>query len=419
MSDTADEDLRDVFKLLYDEDDWSSGDDEAYAKNPEAGPAEPEVEQVEVELEGTSTTERHLERYSRKRLIDGLNDLLNPNIKRQRVYSPKTVASSSSIPCTSSFPSLPPPSTYAPFSPLPLLSRLRTFEPATYSPSIPSPLDPVQAALHGWTNGARDTLSCGVCSARWELCGVAEIPEEKIRVEVARRMQAGLVNRHRKDCSWRVRRSPESLYGQLRRLLHPPTTSNIQSLAAGLERECVAKANSEFRRSSPLSITEISNLVTRIDTRLHSTAPANMEPIESSTSITHHVSSFAAVLAVFCWYPFHPNGPAHTLSDEAGSRRTDMVQCRLCERRIGLWAHRNSFGGRSGLEWTKGRTFDVLEEHLAWCPVRETIQGKGWWEDLALLKEKEKGDSAGTKGWITLSGKMEVKPWRRARIVEM
>lgn len=71
------------------------------------------------------------------------------------------------------------------------------------------------------------------------------------------------------------------------------------------------------------------------------------------------------------------------------------------------------------MEWTKGRTFDVLEEHLAWCPVRETIQGKGWWEDLALLKEKEKGDSAGTKGWITLSGKMEVKPWRRARIVEM
>lgn len=40
---------------------------------------------------------------------------------------------------------------------------------------------------------------------------MAEIPEEKIRVEVARRMQAGLVNRHRKDCSWRVRRSPGEL----------------------------------------------------------------------------------------------------------------------------------------------------------------------------------------------------------------
>lgn len=138
-----------------------------------------------------------------------LNELLGPNNKRQRIYSPMAGSTSSYIiPCTAPIPPIPSSSTYAPFSPLPLLARLRSFEISSWSPYIPFPLDSVQAALYGWVNEGRDTLLCGVCGAKWDLGGVAEIRDERVRIEVARRLVGGLGNKHRKDCSWRVRRSP-------------------------------------------------------------------------------------------------------------------------------------------------------------------------------------------------------------------
>lgn len=142
--------------------------------------------------------------------MDPLDDLFNPSSKRQRIYnSPST--SSSTIPCDSPFPTLPSPSLYAPFSPLPLLARLRTFDPASYSTLISSPLGSVQAALHGWNNEGRNNLSCGVCGAKWDLSDVDEIRETKLREEVARRIAPGLLGRHKRNCAWRVRRSPGKL----------------------------------------------------------------------------------------------------------------------------------------------------------------------------------------------------------------
>jgi hypothetical protein len=314
------------------------------------------------------------------------------------------------ITCSTPCPPLPSPSTYAPYSPLPLLARLRTFSPSTFSLYIPPPLDTVQAATYGWTNHGRNSLACGVCGAKWDLSGVEEIRETKLRAEVARRLGPGLSGKHEKGCSWRVKRSPgacttwavlmtDTLYAQLRRLLHPPVAANLASLATGLERQCIAKANSEFRWTSPLV-----RLVERRANYQSSSQLGHLALRLGSRDDTP-VSSFAAALALFCWYPFHPNGAPQTVSDTP--TRTDIVQCRLCERRVGLWAFRAAA--------KESRVFDLVEEHLAWCPIRDQQAARKWWEGLPILREKETRVSAG-KGWILVSGRMDVKPWRKGSV---
>jgi hypothetical protein len=112
------------------------------------------------------------------------------------------------------------------------------------------------------------------------------------------------------------------------------------------------------------------------------------------------ISDLPATLALLAWYPHHPNQPGSLSSPPLP---TEILQCRFCERRVGLWAFRD-------------RPLDVVEEHLVWCPVRPqiSVEGveKGWWEGTALLSKKRGVKEVGN--WVRVSERLEKKPWRRS-----
>lgn len=86
------------------------------------------------------------------------------------------------------------------------------------------------------------------------------------------------------------------------------------------------------------------------------------------------------------------------------------MQCRLCQRRVGLWAFREEGQDAKG----QGRMFDLVGEHLDWCPIRGDSGDKGkWWEDLPILSDR-KGALPVEKGWVRLSERLAAKPWRRS-----
>ena len=147
--------------------------------------------------------------HDQKRLIDAVESLTTPP-KRTRIYTPSR-GSSAVDPSNTPIPDLPSSSAYQPYSPLTLLSRLRTFHPSTYSPSLPAQLGPEHVALYGWTNRGRQSLTCGACSAVWDLSGADGILDEGIRSEVGKRLVRAMTMMHKKGCPWRVRASPREL----------------------------------------------------------------------------------------------------------------------------------------------------------------------------------------------------------------
>ncbi|WVF71135.1 hypothetical protein IAT40_005932 [Kwoniella sp. CBS 6097] len=490
-----DPDLRDVFALLYADDDWtfntSDTEDEPEAEDDglktaggtlsekdqsgigsevEGGVGEPhpplgsfipdaDLERIErsidVDKEGDEVAGGEgalidVKRYSRKRFLDAIDSLFfsaaasSSNIpssndeegqtKRRRIYSRPKVLNDSSlnisiITSTQPVPSLPDPTTYAPFSPLALLSRFRTYRIHTYPyPSLyPEALSPINAVLNGWINDSRERLCCGYCRASWSLTGLAEIVDEGVRNEVARRLSQGFKGRHMSGCAWRVRSSPDELYAQLRNLLHPPISSHLAPLAERLST-ALPYPSSSIPYTSPLTPSQQSTLLSSLKHHVSSSSSASSPPS----------NDLGANLALFGWYPYYPKSPssssAHIDSNSVKSKeQTEIVCCRFCERRVGLW----SFGPRSSGDekGSPSRSFDLVNEHLGWCPIRpqprsqsrlqsgkDASDNNPWWTDCALLREKtldEAGskvgvtDNGGTKGWLIVSDKLEKKPWRK------
>ncbi|KAL7422289.1 hypothetical protein Q5752_002935 [Cryptotrichosporon argae] len=369
-----DEDLRDAFKLMYDDgDDWA---DEAH-------------------------------------FSVALNSLLVPGpSKRPRIYAAPP-SHPTSYPSTVPPPPVASSSTYAPFSPLPYLARLRTFRPSTY-PSLPAPLSPARATRHGWTTVGRHVVGCA-CGARFSVDGVADIADAQVRHEVARRLAVGFETRHAATCPWRTRASPESLHAQLRTLLHPPIGSSLGPLADRIQQECPVGA---IRWTSPLTAAQLDNLVASL--ARHVPASADKE------NPTCRLAEPAAVLALFGWYPYHPNQlPAHCLVP-VSQGATELLSCRLCERRVGLWAFLRSQDSTAGTADTADtadtaeaaeqatRTLDVVQEHLEWCPLRDA-----WWSGLALVCGQQDGAgghvdvAVDVKRALTVSER-PAKRWRRA-----
>lgn len=173
-----------------------------------------------------------------KRFTDELDSLLYPSPKRSRIYTTRPSPVSYYTSCTP-LPPLPSLRTYTPFSPLALLARLRTFDPFSYSSSIPSPLTARQVALAGWTAGpGNNCVHCALCGGGWDLSGVSEILDEATRKEVASRLEGAKITKHRKGCAWKITQSPDELYGQMRRMLHPPTVGSLGPLQAALRGQC-------------------------------------------------------------------------------------------------------------------------------------------------------------------------------------
>jgi hypothetical protein len=196
-------------------------------------------------------------------------------------------------------------------------------------------------------------------------------------------------------------------------MIHPIVSSSLALLAGRLEQEC---ANDAIQWTSPLVrfvACEVPKADDKTSTQL-TTLQTNFSKHLDYPALSSH---FAISLAWFGWYPYHANSPSSHIDSLSSPVKTDIVHCRACQRRIGLWAFRPDSPETKGSisienTSTQGkREFDVLREHLSWCPIRL----ERWWEGSPLLREKA-GEGAGgkvEKGWVKVSEKMEKKPWRR------
>ena len=111
-------------------------------------------------------------------------------------------------------------------------------------------------------------------------------------------------------------------------------------------------------------------------------------------------------MSLFGWYPYHPNDPSGHIDPTSSPRTTEIVHCRTCQRRVGLWGFKSDLknvekGDLDGIPVAKEpKSFDLLDQHEEWCP-------------LSLLKVKSGQEVKVGKGWVSVSEKMEKKKWRR------
>ncbi|WRT66677.1 uncharacterized protein IL334_003637 [Kwoniella shivajii] len=422
---SPDPDLRDVFRLLYSEDEWnfpssdSEGDDDGEI-HPPLNDLAPEIEVEIVESDLMDEISSNTERYTRKRYIEALDSLLSssPSVfsssstststaspgqnKKQRIYpcppSSNNGISQNIILSTQPIPSpLPSAQLYAPYSPLALLSRLRTYQIHTYPYPLlngdTNTLSPLNASLKGWYNHSRNTLRCGSCHSAWSINGLDDITNEQVRIEVAKRLSKGFQDNHTKTCPWKTRCSPANLYDQLRNSLHPLITSHLSPLSQILNQSIISL--SSISLTSPLNPIQESSL------------------LQSLSNHSSSVSSSSAILALFGWFPYYPNAPC-TKVTVGSNPETDIIHCRICQRRIGLWSFLDIPSEQN--DKAKRKTLDLVDEHLNWCPL--SGYSKEWWEGCLLIREKSPALIGGTikKDWVILSDKLEKKPWRRTKI---
>lgn len=129
-------------------------------------------------------------------------------------------------------------------------------------------------------------------------------------------------------------------------------------------------------------------------------------PDQTSTFKPEHarsstvISSTAAILSFFGWNVFRPGSPdpveEHSAIDDSSKIHAvvpDVLRCKICDRKIGLWAFRQTpRSSKSGTSTTKA--LDVVLEHREFCPIRtpagKSLEKEGhdaWWTDAAILQE--------------------------------
>ncbi|WVN87732.1 uncharacterized protein L203_102927 [Cryptococcus depauperatus CBS 7841] len=367
----TDPDLRDVFKLLYSDEEWDSSSSDA--------------EQDTVKTRSPTDQEPlYSHSFTRKRLLSAIDALvIDEKEKKQRIWKPSGHLVPSFIPSTQHIPPIPDSREYAPFSTLSLLSRLRTYQPFTYSSQLPSGLSPIKAALRGWINEGRQGLKCSICGEKWGLGGLDDIRDPKIRDQVGKRLEEGLRERHQTDCAWRIRSCPDNLYGQLLHLIHPILTSSFIPLASALTKACPLLSSISINTADILTLDQKDNLLNHFKVSSHAITPG------------------AAIMALFGWYPCYPRSSdsSHYIDLFHDSPSTAMVICRICLRRLGLW----SFTSQT-------KSFNPVESHLIWCPIAPqtclSIDGKEsgqeWWKTCYLLQTEgeQKGQALTRKGQL-------------------
>ena len=200
------------------------------------------------------------------------------------------------------------------------------------------------------------------------------------------------------------------LHQTIRTTLHPLIIQSIAILARAVQQG----VSSDYKWTSPMvsrqavstrfkaDFVQTSTQETALQTRLNSHASSSDSTLESpSATPSSHASASSAALALFGWYPYSSSGATH-IDPSKPVEKTDIVTCRICQRRIGLWAFTPSSDHNHSL--------DLVQEHLEWCPIRCSA----WWEGAELLKEKE-GLKRVERDWLRVSELLEEKPWRKRR----
>lgn len=315
-----------------------------------------------------------------------LDNLLKPpqlKYYTPRTRSPTVVSSTTPIPQSTSG--------YAPFSPLPLLDRLQTYGQVY----VPKPLSAQSLALAGWV-ASSGAFKCEMCSKVWGLGQLDTIKSEAIRRDVLLKLSRNLRSYHASSCGWRYVSTPVETIREVRSLLNPALSSSLAPLRQALQARVLSNPTLDaVRWVSPLLPEELDNLTRNLDryAQLHLRFPDQ----ENEPASPGDRELFASALAFFGWYPFDPSDAEASCVQPGGvGARTEIVRCRLCLRRIGLWKHVQD-----------DRSMDVLESHLGWCPIRGD-----WYASSPLLQPPGKDAPKRILDDISISERPK-KKWRR------
>ncbi|KAF5367536.1 hypothetical protein D9758_003813 [Tetrapyrgos nigripes] len=289
---------------------------------------------------------------------------------------------------------------YRPSSITSFLARLSTYKLATYA-NKPSAIDAVAAAKCGWVNDGKDRLVCGICNVSWVVAGRDGMSRDAANTLIDKQ-RSYLVENHKNGCPWRSRQCDSSIY----RI--PLQSSNIMVKTLRDNALILDPLLQGVAIRHPLTSTQLSSLQFTI-----------ASPQDSSLEQTSSEPSSTAVLTALFGWTVAPERPAKTSFSRSTSRLqsgtatpslsgtssaapgttdlsesllltvtakslapgTSLLQCSLCQRRVGLWAfaatkdQTSSDSGVQPASSTKQRQFDLLKEHRSYCPyvVRSTV----------------------------------------------
>ncbi|PPR03670.1 hypothetical protein CVT24_007791 [Panaeolus cyanescens] len=326
---------------------------------------------------------------------------------------------------------LPPTAEYRPSSLPSFLSRLATYKLTTYA-NKPPQLDAVAASKCGWINEGKDRLLCGLCNASWVVAGREGLSRDAANALVEKQ-RVSLVEAHKQGCPWKTRQCDDSIYciplqspGAMIReikaraeemepvmksvsIQHPLTQSQLSALrtavtsykppesSAGLDQ--VMNDGSEEAPQYP----ESSILASLFGWSLIPLAPAKDTSRKSLTRpSSKNVSPFAtpSISRASSVVQASPQSsrqstpvPHFPLPSTVPKPENALLQCSLCQRRIGLWGfltrpspstpetpvsdpkETTVTSPRRPIRPLPQRSFDLLKEHRSFCPytVRSTV----------------------------------------------
>jgi len=201
------------------------------------------------------------------------------------------------------------------------LTRLQTFAPPEWPRAkFDAPVNELEWARRGWVCVGRNTVKCGVCDR--QLVVTIEPHSAEARAVIVDKYKALITSAHGDSCAWRRRGCDLAIY-------------RLPLIASSMSR-------AYQRRLQTLRLEEM----------------ASLELVLPDSSL--HGSEKANELARFGW--------------EGSQDRT--LLCRLCFRRLGLWAY---------VKEQAPRKLDVVREHLSYCPwiSRQVSHGSQGSEDIA------------------------------------
>ncbi|KAK7454599.1 hypothetical protein VKT23_011351 [Stygiomarasmius scandens] len=292
---------------------------------------------------------------------------------------------------------------YRPSSITSFLTRLSTFKLSTYANKPPA-IDAVAAAKCGWVNDGKDRLVCGLCDVSWVVAGRDGMTRDAANALIEKQ-RSSLVENHKKGCPWRSRQcdasvyriplqSPAAMVRDLRdnaltvdillrdvEVKHPLTENQLSLLLSAMSHpevssEQIPSDSSAVRPCTNAILASLfgwtlaserpSGVLSRSTSRLPSTS--GTPPLSRASSVPPNTS--------------YPRPLLRGATTKILSRDSSLLQCNLCQRRVGLWAFVPPSIDVSGenpssqsTNSSKQRSFDLLKEHRSYCPyvVRSTV----------------------------------------------